>query len=314
MEPKDILTEEETKIYKEAEKNIKKLIGELNKKGPKIEKLNVAKSGLKMKLSPFIDSDLTKFWSIIEEAKKLYFTLKKESDQSGSTHEFITSQALDIINITDTKIQKDLQKNCIAPDKESKLRNLIFEGHFYGKITENDDKHKGNFLERIFGDLNMGFIGIINRYINDIDETAQSNFIKYYTHALANGNQLEKLGWAAHYIQDLTAPHHVGNMAIGFESITDNCETHFPFEKYAKGYVYANPTVFKNKAQEIYHEFKQSLTGKEPMEIADEVQKRAIPNIQKVKAWDSSAWTEAICDAIPLAIGSTAFIFDHLND
>ncbi len=313
MDLKDILTKEEAKAYREASEKIERLSEELKKEGPKLDKTDFARSGANKSLdliSSNLGADLKKFWGLINEANRLYSAVKKGMDQSGSTHEFITSGALDLLGVTDAKTHKVLQKACMAPDREKELRSLVFEGHFYGKIV---GRRNGNFLERVFGDLSTGLLGFIDRYIDDIDETALSNFTEYYTHATAGDIQLKELGWAAHYIQDLTAPHHAGNMAIGFETITDNCETHFPFEKFAKGYVYDNPTAFKAKAQEIYDEFRQTLAGKRPEAIAKEVQRRAVPNVPKVQILDGPAWTEAIHEAIALAIGATAFIFNPLK-
>ena len=313
MELEDVLTREEAKKYRKSGERIKRLSEELKKEGPKLDKTVFATSGPNKSLDFFtsnLGADLKKFWDLMNEANKLYADVKKGMDQSGSTHEFITSAALDLLGVTDAKTHQVLQKACMAPDREKDLRSLVFEGHFYEKVA---GRRNGNFLERVFGDLSKGLLGFIDRHINDIDETALSNFAKYYTYATAGDIQLKELGWAAHYIQDLTAPHHAGNMAIGFETITDNCETHFPFEKFAKGYVYDNPTVFKTKAQEIYNEFRQTLTGKRPKAIAKEVQRRAVPNVPKVQRLDGPAWTEAIHEAIPLAIAATAFIFDPLK-
>ena len=313
MELEDVLTKEEAKAYREAGERIKRLSSKLKKEGPKLDKTDFATSGPNKSLDFFtsnLGADLKKFWGLINEANKLYASVKKGMDQSGSTHEFITSEALDLLGVTDAKVQNVLQKACMAPDREKDLRSLVFEGHFYGKVA---GRRNGNFLERVFGDLSTGLLGFIDRNINDIDETALSNFTKYYTHATAGDIQLKELGWAAHYIQDLTAPHHAGNMAIGFETITDNCETHFPFEKFAKGYVYDNPTAFKEKAQEIYEEFRQTPTLKRPKAIAKEVQRRAVLNVPKIQILDGPAWTEAIHEAIPLAIAATAFIFDPLK-
>jgi len=314
MELKDVLTEEEARVYRQGGEKIRRLSEELKKEAPKLDKTDFARSSGSTKslglLSAHLGADLRKFWRLINEANRLYSAVKKGMDQAGSTHEFITVQALDLLGVSDTKTRKILHGACTAPDREKDLRNLVFEGHFYGKVA---GRRNGNFLERVFGDLAQGLMGFIDRYVDDIDETAFSNFKRYYAHATSNDIQLKELGWAAHYLQDLAAPHHAGNMAIGFETVTDNCETHFPFEKFARGYVYDHPTAFRKKARDIYNEFRQTFTKKRPEAIAREVQKRALPNIPKVQILDGAAWTEVIHAAIPLAIGATAFICDPLN-
>jgi hypothetical protein len=153
----------------------------------------------------------------------------------------------------------------------------------------------------------------VDRHINDIDETAMSNLVKHYAHATEGAIQLKELGWAAQYIQDLTAPHHAGNMAIGFETITDNCETHFPFEKYANGYVYDNETAFQAKAKHVYDEFRATFNPGRPEDMAKEVHRRALPNIPKVRTLNESEWKQAIHDAVPLAIGATAVLLEPLK-
>lgn len=313
MELNDILTQEEAKAYTEGGKKIKRLKEELKRDVPKLDKTDFVGLGKNRSLDlilPHLVDDVKKFFAIINEANRLYAAVKKGMDQSGSTHEFITWQALDLLGIIDPRTRTGLQKACMAPDREKDLRSLVFEGHFYGKTA---GRRNGNFLERVFGDLASGLLGFIDRRIDDIDETALSNFSTCYARATGGGIRLKELGCAAHYIQDLTAPHHAGNMAIGFETITDNCETHFPFEKFAKGYVYDNPTAFKVKASEIYDEFMQAFTKKPPEAVAKEVHRRAVPNVSKVQRLDGPAWEEVIHEAIPLAIGATAFILAPLK-
>jgi hypothetical protein len=312
MDYRNILTEEEAQAYRKAREKFKRLKEDLKKDAPKVDKTDFARSGAKRSadlISFNLTADLDKFWALITEANKLY-AVKKSMEQSGSTHEFITLQALVLLGINDPTARKQLQKACMAPDREKDLNRLAFEGHFYGKVA---GRRYGNFLERVFGDLATGFLGFVDRHVNDIYETALSNFMKYYIHATEGDIKLKELGWAAHYIQDLSAPHHAGNMAIGFEIITDNSETHFPFEKFAKGYVYDHPTAFMAKAIGVYDELKDELNPDDPVQIAKEVHRRAVPNIPKVQTLDDSAWKQAIDEAIPLAIGATALIFEPLN-
>ena len=149
--------------------------------------------------------------------------------------------------------------------------------------------------------------------IDDTEETAVSNFGEYYIQSQNGSINLKKLGWASHYLQDLTAPHHVGNLAIGFEIITDNTATHFLFEKYAKKYVYDNPDAFSRTAKSIYRELKKKFKPAGPEKFAREVYKRAVPNVPDVKTMSRACWDRAIKKSIPLAIGATAVILEPLR-
>jgi hypothetical protein len=138
---------------------------------------------------------VTKFWALIKAANKLYESVKKGMDQKGSTHEFITLQALDLLGVNDLNVRQRLEKACMAPDRQSDLRRLVFEGHFYGTVA---GERMGNFLERVFDNLASGPLGLVDQFVDDIDETALSNFEKYYMHAMAGNIKFKELGWAAH--------------------------------------------------------------------------------------------------------------------
>lgn len=313
MELIDILTKEEARALARAKERFNRFKEDLETEVPKMDKADFARAVSKKSFDPVLPKmwgDLEKFWAIVQEANKLYAAVKKGMDQRSSTHEFVTNKALDLLGVTDPGLRSSLQKACMGPDRETDLKRLVFEGHFYGKVG---GRRNGNFLERVFGDPASGLLSLVDRLVNDIDETALSNLTKYYAGAMKRGIQLKELGWAAHYIQDLTAPHHAGNIAIGFETITDNCETHFPFEKYANWYVYQNETAFQAKAQQVYTEFRKTFDPRHPEDLAKEVHRRAVPNVQRVLAWKESDWKQAIHDAIPLAIGATAVLFEPLK-
>lgn len=313
MKLRDVLTEEEARSLAKARERFKRLKENLDKEVPKVDKADFARSVSKRNLDlmlPKMWGDVEKFWALVREANKLYAAVKKGMDQKSSTHEFITAKALDLVGVIDPAVRKSLQKACMGPDRETDLKRLVFEGHFYGKVG---GRRNGNFLERVFGDPATGLLGLVDRLVNDIDETAMSNLTKYYTHATEGSIKLKELGWAAHYIQDLTAPHHAGNMAIGFETITDNCETHFPFEKYANAHVYENETAFQAKAQQVYADLRKTFDPGRPEVMAKKVHRLAVPNVRRVLAWDESDWKQAVHDAIPLAIGATAVLLEPLK-
>jgi len=313
MELTDILSKDEARALAKARERFKKLEGDLRKEAPKLDKADFARAGSKKSLdliSANLVDDFSRFWALVREANNLYAAVKKGMNLKKSTHEFITLKALDLLGVADPSVRNSLQKACMGPDTDTDLKRLVFEGHFYGKVG---GRRNGNFLERVFGDLATGLLGLVDRHVNDIDETAMSNLSKYYIHATEGNINLRELGWAAHYIQDLTAPHHAGNMAIGFETITDNCETHFPFEKYANGYVYENDTAFQGKAEQVYSEFSATFKPGRPEDMAREVHRRALPNIPRVQIIDETEWKQAIHDAIPVAIGATAVLLEPLK-
>jgi hypothetical protein len=228
-------------------------------------------------------------------------------DEKDTTHEFITAEALTQLDIHDKIFSQALLGSCMDPDKDKKHWELAYEGHFYGKL--NGQKF-GNFFPRVFHGSMLWFLD----HLNDIDETALSNFCKNYAKALGDRSNTEILGCAAHYLQDLTAPHHVGNMAIFFEMMTDNTNTHYVFEKFARNFLYKeeNQNRFADRAKTIFDELKLSFDPLkyEPEKLAKVVYNTAVANVSKVKSNNRDLWTEAICDAIPLAIGATAVILE----
>ncbi|MFC1883319.1 hypothetical protein ACFL2O_00980 [Thermodesulfobacteriota bacterium] len=309
MDYKDILTKKEAKILEEANDKARKLREKLEKPGPKIDKSEFSKAGKAKKielLSESLAADHRNLWELIKTANEYYDALKSSMDEKDTTHEFITKGALNLLKIDDPGIWGELKPACMAPDREKKMWELAYEGHFFGKVRSGKF---GNFMERVFGKY---FLSVIDR-VNDIDETAVSNFSKYYKQALDGNIGFKELGCAGHYLQDLTAPHHVGNMAIFFEMLTDNIGTHYIFEKYARKFVYDNPDSFTSKAKKAYEELKTDFNPNQPKNFTKEVYNRASKNIPLVMNTDLNSWDKAIKDAIPLAIGATAVVFEPLK-
>ncbi len=309
MDYKEILTKEEAKIWEKANVEFKKLKEEMEKPAEKIEKTLFSSAGMTKSadlISDHLRVENKKFWKQIKTANAYYKALKSAMDEKDTTHEFITKKALDLLGIYDSKTWNTLKPACMDPDKKKKMFELVYEGHFFGKTKGNK---LGNFLPRVFKKWSMFLL----EHIDDTEETAASNFSKYFRQSQNGSLNLKMLGWASHYIQDLTAPHHVGNLAVGFEIITDNTATHFLFEKYARKYVYDNPDAFTNKAKRIYTELKKKFKPAQPEKFAKEIYKRAVPNVPDVKTISQASWDRVIKKAIPLAIGATALVLEPLR-
>lgn len=307
MDYKDILTKQEMEILAKANEEISKLKEKLEQPTTGINKETFAKAGRAERfslLSASLEGQHKLIWDIFQNANKYYSILKGALNKKDNTHEFITERALDLLGNSNASVRKALKTACIQPDTVKSMYKMIYEGHFYGKVKGGG---YGNFLKNFFDKTSLILIDLVD----DIDETAVSNFTKYYKQALKNnGFDYKTLAWSAHYLQDLTAPHHVGNMAIFFEVITDNTASHFAFEKYANTFVYDNKNIFQAKADQIYKTLKPLFAPKNPEKFAKAVYNRATQNIDKVK--NISDWDNAIKDAIPLAIGASAVIFDGI--
>ena len=306
----DILTKKEANVLEAASQEMQRFQQLISKSPIAIDKSAFAKMGMK-KRAEYFSASIAKshkiFSELIKKANEYYAALKGLMDEKDTTHEFITAEALSQLNIQDKIFSQALLESCMDPDKDKKHWELAYEGHFYGKL--NGQKF-GNFFPRVFHGSMLWFLD----HLNDIDETALSNFCKNYAKALADRSNTKILGCAAHYLQDLTAPHHVGNMAIFFEMMTDNTNTHYVFEKFARNFVYKeeNKNRFANRAKIIFDELKLSFNPpiSEPEKFAKVVYNTAVANVSKVKSNNGNLWTEAICDAIPLAIGATAVILE----
>jgi hypothetical protein len=306
----DILTKKEAKVLEEASQEMQKFQKRISKSFIALDKSKFAKMGVKKQsdfLSASIVSDYKIFSDLIKKANEYYAALKGLMDEKATTHEFITAEALSQVDIQDKIFHHALLESCMEPDKDKKLWELAYEGHFFGKVN---GRKFGNFFPRVFHGSMLWFLD----HLNDINETALSNYCKNFAKALGDRSNIEILGCACHYLQDLTAPHHVGNMAIFFEMMTDNTNTHYVFEKFARDFVYKkeNKNRFVNPAKIIFNELKQSFNPlkSDPEKFAKAVYNIAASNVAKVKVNDRNLWTEAICDAIPLAIGATAVILE----
>ena len=276
---------------------------------------------------------------IFEEVRRLirlthesYERFKRVLELRDSTHCYITDRALGLLNVSPADTALLLEYCKFPDDPKSDLQDLIFEGHFFGDTKEGG---KGNFLENA-APTTMLILKYMKRATNgldeDIHEHALMNFVNHYNLAVGGSGSVTSLGVATHYLQDLTAPHHVGNYpAVPYVD-------HFFFEKYANKYVYGSPDFVLTPGG--YSEFKSSLrTGPlDPQAFALEIYDRArafIPCIETdlhaeepgtegyVLKVDSAIdeynqslvagnrkWKEAVDKAIPLAVYASACMFE----
>jgi hypothetical protein len=299
------LSKEELRIMQAAEEDMKKFERQISERLFAMDKSNFNSMDLNDK-AKFYSIEMLKdhkvFSEMLEKANEYYALLKAEMDKGITTHQFITAEAMSLIGIPGK--YPDLLNHCMDPDKDKELWELVYEGHFYGIVKEGK---YGNFLPRVFKGPMLWFL----EHLDNVKENALSNFCKNYTDAHANKASIKKLGHACHYLQDLTAPHHVANMAIFFELMTDGTSTHYAFEKIARDYVIKKGTGSFSKPalarlSQLEKQFSSSPLQPEP--FGKEVYNQALANVDKIKKFALEKWQAAIDDAIPLAIGATALI------
>lgn len=272
-------------------------------------------------------------YKLISLTHQSYDQFKRVIKSRYNTHRYITEQALTLINV-DPGISQKLMEYCTFPDdRKSDMQDLIFEGHFYGKTHTGSE---GNFLNNLFP-ATMVILAAIKKvnygFDEDIQEHAVMNFWRNYKNVGKDAKRYLYLGVAAHYLQDLTAPHHVGNYpAVPYVD-------HYFFEKFASRYVHGKPHFQITKTG--YDKFKGSLISSlsQPEAFAKEIYGKAIEFIPYIetdlhsespgtdgyaKAVDNAVdtyngylvsgtnrqWEEAIDNAIPLAVYATAYLFE----
>jgi len=271
---------------------------------------------------------------LIRLTHESYEQFKRIIGSRYSTHRYITDQALRLVAADPAAFQRLLGYSTYPDESESDMRDLVFEGHFYGKTFSGGE---GNFLNNLFPEGLLAVLEMVKKlrhgFDEDIREHAVMNFAKNCARVRNGGPEHFHLGVAAHYLQDLTAPHHVGNYpAVPYVD-------HYFFEKYASLYVHDNPQFVIAKAD--YDNFKGSLTSNpdHPERFALEIHHRAtefIPYIatglhaespgtpgyenavddavdtcnSRFVSGSYKPWDDAINNALPLAVYATAYLFE----
>jgi hypothetical protein len=266
---------------------------------------------------------------------KSYQQYKALPGTEYNTHQYITEEAIALLGL-DSVVSGTLHRYCTYPDEsKSDMCDLMFEGHFYGKT---DSGLPGNFLVDIFSEGVLKVMEACKKFKygdeEDIHEHAVMNFTRYYDQVWKAGADQKHfyLGVAAHFLQDLTAPHHTGNYpAMPYVD-------HYFFEKFASQYVYDQPKFKISRA--AYNKFKSKMASDptQPESFALEVTGMATPYIKYIES-DSHArlagnergvrsmdaeidklnksllsgkndeWEKAIVGAVPLAVYATTYLF-----
>lgn len=290
------LSDKESEIYQKAYEDLQDFMKEVEQSA---SSLSVAKSH-----NPLIN----KIYDLSFNYQKSLKELDENQEQSGlkNTHKKITEIALNAVNFRISHDIKDfLIETSAGPDKHLKTILLFMEGHFYGK-TESDSY--GNFIPIYFGDFITGFLD----QMNDVDETALSNLAHYYM-KYKNENNLEAFGWSLHYIQDLTAPPHAGNLPVFLPKLKkDVADTHHPFEKLARERINNDPDFFAAKSANPYKELKPIFIGDLAglNNFGKKLYEMTSPYIKNVRHHDELKWNEAIDETLPLAIAATTVILE----
>ncbi|NPU85935.1 MAG: hypothetical protein HPY65_15775 [Syntrophaceae bacterium] len=313
----------------------------VSKKSLKVGKKDISQKG-KEEVRIYFGEKINKAFNteIFEDVSKMirlthesYEKFKRVLELGESTHCWITRQALNLVNVNPA-LSALLLEYCKYPDDpKSDMQDLIFEGHFYG---ETNTGAWGNFIENLPTAAVLVLEGLKkarNGLDEDIHEHALENFATNYDLAMSVNRNAGSLGIAAHYLQDLTAPHHVGNYpAVPYVD-------HYFFEKYANLYVYGSPQFVLTKSE--YDTFKGSLNTdlSKPEAFATEIYNRAkafVPFIEtdlhaetagtnkyslmvdsEIDKYNrnltigSRQWKEAVDKAIPLAVYATAYLFEN---
>jgi hypothetical protein len=252
-----------------------------------------------------------------------------------NSHRYITSRAIDLVGVDGEAAEKFLQYSTFPDEPKSDMSDLIFEGHFYGKVGK---RKEGNFVDNLFPGV-VAVLGAIKKathgFDEDIHEHAVGNFRKNYDQSCKPGpGRYFCLGVAAHFLQDLTAPHHVGNYpAVPYVD-------HYFFEKFAGRHVHETPGF--SISETGYSNFKRSLKSSlsRPEDFAREIYGKAAAYVKYIETGLHSQlpgtadytntvenevdiyskylisgknpdWEEAVNRGVPLGVYATAYLFEE---
>ena len=240
---------------------------------------------------------------------KLYKHSKSKDDSKFSTHQFITEKAMDLLLIQDAKTRGIFLKGCVRPDEFlSDMFDLFQEGHFYGPING----QFGNYITLYFGEKVVPSLLKIKTAIfqgeEDIHENALNNFNTHYRQYLTE-RDLKEMAISVHFLQDMTAPHHIRNIP-SFLPKRDK-DTHVQFERKAKTVLKNNPPKF---TIDEYNSFKDQLTTtpqRNPKDFANQVREKAWPFAQRIENKDE--WGNIVKGTIPIAVYATARVYETMK-
>lgn len=247
-------------------------------------------------------------------------TPKAKSVHTNQTnHEMITEEALIIVN---TKYQSTSDKEllfdgCTGPDKDIGAIMLVMEGHFYGSTS---DSTNGNYLKKIMPAAVYFILSHLPVFKDHMNESAFSNAKRYFSKFYSEKSQLEDLGWCLHFVQDMTAPHHAGNIPSIFPSLDDRInsgmDTHNEFEDFANELLDSNRKTYRQNAMPLlddFHSMNLNLRNSNNFEtFLKHLHAKAIVNVNdSLQTRDHDRWNDTITKALPLAIAASAFVLEQ---
>jgi hypothetical protein len=249
-----------------------------------------------------------------EEASDLYSRGYAElRARAPSTHEAITRAAQRVAKITGGSPEPAaVVAASTAPDTTREGRRLFYEGHFYGTAP---DGGFGNYMPWVF----TSPVRALMAAFDDIEETARRNFLEHARLVAEDPSDATRHGWALHYLQDLTNPHHARNLPIFLRRPGFDLDTHHAFEVRANKRFVENDARYDDAAEKLLGTFRQrpfDLTREEGREqFVDEVHGRAlgIADGDWIKHGESKDWDPKIDEALTLAIAATALFVEQLR-
>jgi hypothetical protein len=228
-----------------------------------------------------------------------------------STHELITQAGQRLAGPAHGPPARDVVSASTGPDEQRAGWRLFFEGHFYGPTPEGG---LGNYMSWVFAKpLRSLMAGI-----DDIEEHAHGNFLRQARLAAQSPTEATPHGWALHYLQDLTAPHHVRNFPIFLPRPGYALDTHHAFEKRANGRFSDVPDRYDVPAKTPLAALRmkgfdlRSEAGREA--FVDWVHEAAltIADGDWIHAGESTAWDPKIDAALALAVAATAYFVERI--
>lgn len=305
MKTDGTLTSREKEILDEGNRIVGELCREINESVIAIPKKDFVVTPMgKMPAVMFLE----KFRHLANEGNERYKKLKAELDEEKSTHEFITEKAVEYIRPTPINEQVLIPASK-EPDKNWDLYAIAFEGHFFGAIPGGGT---GNYFHRVIKQQDM--FDLLNWSFH-IDEHAVENFTRYISECKSKKG-MRVFGWALHFIQDMTEPHHATNRAIFFEQTTDNNSSHHEFEGYANAFVLdkKNSDSLMQRVEPVFDEFYPLFNPADPVSFARKIHSRALEAVEDFDMDNEGDWDKLILANIPLAIGASAVLLKHLAE
>jgi len=260
----------------------------------------------------FSVADPSKTYSALSDAYLKGYSQAKANEKTGkyTTHQLITKNAFRLLNngvdvSADDGVIENLIIESSGPDSHWKNMRLIMEGHFYGV---NGSLACGNYIPKYFDRVEMDAM----KLFDNVQEDAKSNFVKYRGFLSTEPDGVKNLGWALHYLQDLTAPHHVRNFPAYFTRYEhgNGFDTHVAFEKYANELFCACETRFDAAVRPEYEELSwrhlQCDDAETAASLAEHVYQKALSYADdRIKTPLKTEWEQVINHSLPLAIACT---------